>query len=332
MTKFGTPMVALVALLASGPALAGDVCTLVALRDVASIEDPTTMMGRGGHQGAITQYRVDQGSGVASFCQHGGSCWPETVSIDGRQETATKLTNCAVDRTQSSAFDGKVIYWLVPDRQKIGRQVMRESDVADQFVRLGLCLPARQTTRPFTSESPPRNAESSPRRHSRATPMRSLSWRARSQGQSAASGDRSAVCLSVQRATICQRLDEVQTMARSTQRELAVLLRQAREHLGVRTNAEVWPRIAEAQQVLKAMVREGSDDALSVTFVSPYKDGAWTVNYVASAGPGSVADISLYPDLAKVIQEPEAMARTVIEDARRRGLLPEPTASFGPGR
>jgi hypothetical protein len=154
MFKFLAALGVPVMLLACHPAMADDVCAIVALRDVASIDSPTTMMPRGGHRDSITQYQVDRGTAVASFCQHGGYCWPETVTIDGHKETATKLTNCTVDRAHPSTDSDMVSYELVPDRQKIGQTVMRESDVADQLMRQGLCHACAQNDAAFYVRKP----------------------------------------------------------------------------------------------------------------------------------------------------------------------------------
>jgi hypothetical protein len=120
-------------------ALADDVCTIVALHGVASVESPTTMMEAGDQRVSITQYRIEISTRIASFCQHGGYCWPETVTINGRSIRAVKLTNCSVDRQHPSSFSDYIFYELVPDRSKIPEAVMRESDVAQRLIELGMC-------------------------------------------------------------------------------------------------------------------------------------------------------------------------------------------------
>ena len=56
-----------------------------------------------------------------------------------------KLTNCSIDRQHPKVDADMVFYELLPDRAKIGRQVMRESDVADQLMRMGLCRACAQS-------------------------------------------------------------------------------------------------------------------------------------------------------------------------------------------
>ncbi len=154
MLKILTALSVAAGLLAGGTAMADDVCAIKALHDVASLDDPTTMMQTGGQRDSITVYQVDRKTGVASFCQHGGYCWPETVTIDGHKMPATKLTNCSIDRQHSSSSEDMVSYELLPDRQRIGRQAMRESDVADQLMHLGLCHACAQNDAAFYVHKP----------------------------------------------------------------------------------------------------------------------------------------------------------------------------------
>jgi hypothetical protein len=154
MLRFLTALVLAAGFLACGTAKADDVCVIKALRDVASIDDPTTMMQTGGQEDSITVYQVDRKTGVASFCQHGGYCWPETVTISGRKVTAIKLTNCSVDRQHPEPSEDEISYELLPDRPKIGQKVMRESDVADQLMRMGLCHACAQNDAAFYVHKP----------------------------------------------------------------------------------------------------------------------------------------------------------------------------------
>jgi hypothetical protein len=54
---------------------AGDLCEAIALRDVPAIEDPSSILKRGEHDTAITQFRVDKKTGATSYCSHGGYCY-----------------------------------------------------------------------------------------------------------------------------------------------------------------------------------------------------------------------------------------------------------------
>lgn len=65
-------------------------------------------------------------------------------------------------------------------------------------------------------------------------------------------------------------------MSRTTQRELAVLLREAREALGVRANKKVWPRLAP---LTDALANKLGPRAAAV-MVTPYKDGCWLIYWV----------------------------------------------------
>jgi hypothetical protein len=121
---------AVACLIWSGPVLAAD-CRVVALRDVAAIENAWSMEERGSVMKEPTQYRVRRGAGdmgmsatnwnnlpgggnaaakafipVASFCFHGGYCYPVWVDVFhgslSRVEQALTLEGCHVGKLMSS--------------------------------------------------------------------------------------------------------------------------------------------------------------------------------------------------------------------------------------
>src|SRR5579871_4720289 len=77
-------------------AQAADICKAVALRDVAAVDNPEAILKAGAFQLAVTEYRVDKKTGIASFCAHGGSCYPVSVTVDGKKVEALRLVNCTV--------------------------------------------------------------------------------------------------------------------------------------------------------------------------------------------------------------------------------------------
>ena len=57
-------------------AWSADLCKAVALRDVAAVEAPNSVLPRGSYDDAVTQYRVNKQTGMTTFCSHGGYCYP----------------------------------------------------------------------------------------------------------------------------------------------------------------------------------------------------------------------------------------------------------------
>jgi hypothetical protein len=64
---------------------AADICDAVALRDLAALEDPSSVLKRGEHDGAVSQYRINKKTGEASMCSHGGYCYPATITENGKR-------------------------------------------------------------------------------------------------------------------------------------------------------------------------------------------------------------------------------------------------------
>ena len=114
-----------VAVLGSAAARADDGCIITALRDVPSIDGPSTVLRPGDHEGDISAYQVDRGTLVGSFCRHAGPCWPETVNVSGRSLQAVKLVNCLIDRQHPRSDATGVFYALLLDRFRTEQRAMR---------------------------------------------------------------------------------------------------------------------------------------------------------------------------------------------------------------
>lgn len=111
-------------------ARAADICEAVALRDVPAIENSDSILKRGEHDTAITQYRVNKETGTKSFCSHGGYCYPAE---------SLRLTNCAIDKTRHSENDGIIFYELVVTRSKVPAPMLKYDDLDNRLLRMGLC-------------------------------------------------------------------------------------------------------------------------------------------------------------------------------------------------
>ncbi|MBU2952184.1 hypothetical protein [Marinobacter sp. F3R08] len=65
-------------------------------------------------------------------------------------------------------------------------------------------------------------------------------------------------------------------MSRTTQHELRVLLRDARNALGVRSNRKIWPKLTPLTDALA----ERLGPKACAVMVSPYTDGYWMIFWI----------------------------------------------------
>lgn len=134
-------------------ALANDICRAVALRDVAAIQAPDSVISRGGYDNAITQYNVNKQTKMASFCSHGGYCYPTHVYINGQKQEALRLVNCKVG---VKAFEDaeEVSYAVDIDRARNSAATLRESDVSQRLLDMGLCSACASNVTAFYVRKP----------------------------------------------------------------------------------------------------------------------------------------------------------------------------------
>jgi len=112
------------------PAKGADICEAIALRDVSAIENPNSILRRGEHDTAITQYRVNKKSGKAVFCSHGGYCYPAN---------ALKLTNCKIGARDAYNDPDDVFYSVDVLRSKVSKKLLRYDDLDNWLLAMGLC-------------------------------------------------------------------------------------------------------------------------------------------------------------------------------------------------
>ena len=154
-TRIGTQLVTLVATVICLPtaAFANDICRALALRDVAAIQAPDSVIPRGSYDDAITQYNVNKQTRMASFCSHGGYCYPTHVYINGQKQEALRLVNCKVG---AKAFEDaeEVSYAVDVDRARNAASTLRESDVSQRFLDMGLCSACASNVTAFYVRKP----------------------------------------------------------------------------------------------------------------------------------------------------------------------------------
>lgn len=120
-------------------ALSADLCKALALRDVAAIERPDSILERGDYDTGITQYRVNKQTGVTSFCSHGGYCYPTHVTIKGKKIEALQLTNCKIGKAYDADDEEETLYSVDVVRSKNTPEALRVDDLDNKLIEMGLC-------------------------------------------------------------------------------------------------------------------------------------------------------------------------------------------------
>lgn len=124
-------------------AFSADLCKAIALRDIAPIGHTDSILRRGEYVEAISQYRVDKRTAVATLCQHGGYCYPTDVMINGKKVEALKLTNCKVGKRDDYEDEYEIFYSVDVVRSKNTPQDLREDDLENKLLEMGVSnLPA----------------------------------------------------------------------------------------------------------------------------------------------------------------------------------------------
>lgn len=130
MRKLGTALVVAGALCATTSCtFAADICKAIALRDVPAVEAPDTILKKGDLDTAITQYRVSK-TGRASFCSHGGYCYPAA---------GLKLLNCKVGAKGDFDDPDDVFYEVDVIRSKVPPALLRYDDLDNKLLSMGMC-------------------------------------------------------------------------------------------------------------------------------------------------------------------------------------------------
>ena len=142
----------------SGQAKAADLCKALALRDVAALHNPTSILPKGDFDTAITQYRVNRNTKVTCFCSHGGYCYPTHVFVNGQRVQALKMTNCSIGAAQPSnipgVVDDEIIYEVIVNRQQNSPQALRRDDVDNRLREMGLCSACASNVAAFYVNKP----------------------------------------------------------------------------------------------------------------------------------------------------------------------------------
>ena len=70
---------------------------------------------------------------------------------------------------------------------------------------------------------------------------------------------------------------------RTTKKELAAMYRELRQAVGVRTNAQAWKRVSEANDFFKSKI---DSDRFGAVMLTPYADNCWILTAVPKRESG----------------------------------------------
>jgi hypothetical protein len=140
-------------IICSNKAWSADLCKAVALRDVAAVEAPDSVLPRGSYDDAVTQYRVDKQTGMTTFCSHGGYCYPTHVRVNGQKVEALRLINCKIGSRNYEDKD-EVSYSLDVVRSKNTAAELRLDDLDNKFLEMGLCTACAANVAMFYVKQP----------------------------------------------------------------------------------------------------------------------------------------------------------------------------------
>lgn len=120
-------------------AWAADICRAIALQDIPSLENPSSILKKGDYDTAITQYRVSKKDGQDSFCSHGGYCYPRHITFSGKRTEVLSLTNCKIGKKDSYNDDEFTYYEIEVNRSNNSTKALREDDLENRLLERGLC-------------------------------------------------------------------------------------------------------------------------------------------------------------------------------------------------
>ena len=132
-------LVAAAALFGATGAEAADICKAVALRDVAAIVNPSSILAKGEYDTAVTQYRVETATGNDSRCSRDGYCYPVHVTIGGKRLEALSLTNCKPGAKAYATEDGMRMYEVEVIRSAVSARDLRYDDLDNKLLSMELC-------------------------------------------------------------------------------------------------------------------------------------------------------------------------------------------------
>ena len=87
---------------------------------------------------SVTQYLIAKKDKAASFCQHGGYCYPRFVKKDGKNVEAVQLTNCTVG-TKAYYSDGYSSYYaVIVDKSRMSAGNLKRFELSNILMAFGI--------------------------------------------------------------------------------------------------------------------------------------------------------------------------------------------------
>lgn len=115
-----------------------DLCSAKVLLPVGAVEDSSSLLAQGSTLDGVTQFNVEKQTGRREFCVHGGFCYPETVTLNGKPAKSLKLTNCRIGKVVNE--DSETQYWsLDVVRASVNKIKLRYADVDGKLSAMGMC-------------------------------------------------------------------------------------------------------------------------------------------------------------------------------------------------
>lgn len=100
---------------------------------------------------------------------------------------------------------------------------------------------------------------------------------------------------------------------RTPQKQVKALLAQLRTTWNLRTNAEVWARVADANTTISTAVKQETGDRVSALGLTPYGHCSWTIALIWNAGPGCAGYRTIYVTADEITHPVALLARIVAE-------------------
>jgi hypothetical protein len=112
-----------------------------------------SILPKGEHLTAVTQYRENKNTKMTSFCSHGGYCYPRHIYINGEKFEALQLTNCKIGEVVDS--DDEDIYYSVDvERKKNTPEKLKKDDLENKFIEMELCNACADNVAEFYIKKP----------------------------------------------------------------------------------------------------------------------------------------------------------------------------------
>jgi len=119
-------------------ALATDPCKAVALTDIKPTDNPYSGLKKGEIIESVTQYLIAKKDQAASFCQHGGSCYPRFIKKDGKNVEAVQLTNCTVGTKPYDTDEDSSYYAVIVDKSRMSGDDLKRFELSNKLMAFGI--------------------------------------------------------------------------------------------------------------------------------------------------------------------------------------------------